>query len=323
MKSSLLLAEALRTAWAIEPKAGQMMIDVLTRHARGEIAPEHALEAAKAARDERATRRQPAIKGRGIMVLPLCGVIVPKANLITEYSGGTSCQLFSAALRDALADEAVAQILIDIDSPGGSVAGVQELASEIMQARTQKPVLGIANYQAASAAYWLGACCNELYVSPSGEVGSIGVWTAHQDVSQAMENEGVKTTLISAGKYKTEGNPFSPLDNEAKDFIQDSVNSYYRSFVAAVARGRGVSVDKARNGMGQGRMLTAEAAKAEGMVDGITTIGALVGDMQARPRSSKGLRAVGANAGAFGFDRTAAERRAAARRREIDLLELL
>jgi capsid assembly protease len=322
MKRELLIAEVGRTTWAIEPNYGERVLGVLSRWARGERASDADLQDARATRDGRAARVARSASGKGIAVLPLYGTIAPRSNLIMDYSGGTSCQVFSSLLREALSDDSVAQIIVDIDSPGGSVAGVQELASEIMQARTQKPIIGIANHLAASAAYWLGSCCSELYASPSAEVGSIGVFTAHEDISKALEDQGVNVTLIAAGRYKTEQSPYGPLDPEAKAYVQSNVDSYYRAFTTAVARGRGVSVDKVRTGMGQGRCLMADDAKAQGMVDGVLDFNSLVRDMQARPRNVKGMRPTGPSAGAFQDDKAAAARAAAARRRHLQLLSL-
>lgn len=324
MKRDLLIAEVGRTTWAIEPKYGERVLGVLSRWARGEPASESDLQEARAARDSRTARTSRNPSPRGIAVLPLYGMIAPRANLVMDYSGGTSCQVFSGMLADALADDAVGQIIIDIDSPGGSVAGVPELASELMQARTQKPVIGIANHLSASAAYWLGACCSELYASPSAEIGSIGVWTAHQDLSQAYADAGVKTTLISAGKFKTEGNEFGPLDPEAKSFIQSNVDGYFRQFTTAVARGRGVPLDAVRKGMGQGRCLPADQALSEKMVDGILDFNSLVRDMQARPRNARATARASAPAGRIGADSAATRvaRDAARRRRELELLSL-
>ena len=155
-----------------------------------------------------------------------------------------------------------------------------ELAAEIMQARNVKPVVAIANSLAASAAYWVGCAASEFFVTPGGEVGSIGVWQAHEDWSKAMEDAGVKVTLISAGKYKVEGNPYAPLDQDAQDFMQSRTQDYYQSFVKAVAKGRNVSIDSVRNGMGQGRVLGSDAALQEKMVDGVMTFDEVVKRMQ-------------------------------------------
>jgi signal peptide peptidase SppA len=162
------------------------------------------------------------------------------------------------------------------------VYGVAELASEIVKARAQKPVVAVANSLAASAAYWIGCAASEFYVTPGGEVGSIGVWQAHFDYSKALEEEGVKTTLVSAGKFKVEGNPYVPLDPQAQAFMQSRVDDYYNAFIQAVAVGRGVSVDDVRNGMGEGRVLGADAALAQRMVDGIASFDDVLARMQAK-----------------------------------------
>ncbi|NBW52184.1 MAG: signal peptide peptidase SppA, partial [Betaproteobacteria bacterium] len=188
-------------------------------------------------------------------------------------------------IRQAAYDDSVSALVIHIDSPGGSVYGVAELADEIVSARAKKPVVAIANSLAASAAYWIGCSASEFYVTPGGEVGSIGVWQAHQDYSKAMDEAGVKTTLISAGKFKVEGNPYAPLDEEAQGFMQSRVDDYYAAFTKAVAKGRGVPISQVRDGMGQGRVLGADAALASSMVDGIATFDDVVKKMRRDART--------------------------------------
>lgn len=117
-------------------------------------------------------------------------------------------------------------------------------------------------------------------------MGSIGVWQAHFDYSKALEEDGVKPTLISAGKFKVEGNPYAALDPEAQAFMQSRVDDYYNAFIQAVASGRGVAVSAVREGMGQGRVLGADAALAAGMVDGIACFDEVLSRMQASARKS-------------------------------------
>lgn len=218
-----------------------------------------------------------------IAVIPLSGVIAQHPDWFSD----TSVDEFSADLASALNDPGIGAILVSIDSPGGSVYGVQELASMMLAARDQKLIVALANSLAASAAYWIGCSASELYVTPSGEVGSIGVWQAHMDVSVALEQAGINTTLISAGKYKTEGNPYQPLDDDAAAFMQSRVDDYYDAFVAAVASARGVDPDDVRNGMGQGRVLGAQAAKRANMVDGIATMPQVIQSMQKNMAAAK------------------------------------
>jgi ClpP class serine protease len=167
----------------------------------------------------------------------------------------------------------------------------------------------VANSVAASAAYWIGSAAGEFYATPSADLGSIGVYQAHQDFSAALEKEGVRTTLIVAGRYKVEGNPYGPLDRDARAFMQGRVDEHYTRFVRAVARNRSVPVDLVRNGMGQGRLLGAQVALKERMVDGIATIDKVVrSGRQGRERRAQRQRGLPARSGSEGA--VAARRRA-------------
>jgi capsid assembly protease len=259
------LAEVLSTPWALQPERMQAYAAVLAGRYFGGKAPE-AAEIQAAAR--------PANRHGSIAVVQVYGAITQRSTMMSMCDGGTSTQAISQALRQANADETVSAILLDIDSPGGSVYGIAELAAEIRG--SAKPVTAVSNSLAASAAYWLGTAASEFFVTPGGEVGSIGVWMAHEDWSKALEATGVSTTLISAGKYKVEGNPYGALDADAQAFMQSRVDDYYGAFTRDVAKGRKVSVDEVRGGMGQGRVLGASQAKEAGMVDGVMTFDQVV-----------------------------------------------
>ncbi len=256
------------TPWAIRPWVLAVITELVAYRAAGG-------RLSRAEIEERIGARAPTtgrVRSGPVAVIPLHGVIVHRADLFTDISGASSIERFRARLNEALADQAVASILIDIDSPGGTVDGVIEMAEEIRAARGgEKPIRAIANTEAASAAYWLGAQADELIVSPSGEVGSIGVWSAHVDRSKFDEIVGVKTTLISSGKYKVEGNPFEPLGEEARDAMQADVDRYYQHFIADVAKGRGVSKAKVEKDFGEGRMVGPAQALAAGMVDRVAS----------------------------------------------------
>jgi ClpP class serine protease len=109
-------------------------------------------------------------------------------------------------------------------------------------------------------------------VTASGSVGSIGVLGVHDDLSGAMEKAGIKKTIISAGKFKADGNPFAPLGDDVRGRIQASVDAAYDSFVRDVARNRNVSLATVREGFGQGDMVDAAQAVAEGMADRVGTL---------------------------------------------------
>jgi HK97 family phage prohead protease len=255
------------TPWAMHPEALGTILAILSERASGyRPTPEEIQERIGARR-----RSVEELMGGPVAVLPLYGAIVPRADLFTEISGGTSIESFQADFRDALSSKDVQAIMLDIDSPGGQSDLVPELATEIRAARSTKPVFAVANTWAASAAYWIGSAATELIVTPSGQVGSIGVYSAHDDISAAQEKLGVKTTIVSAGKYKVEKNPFEPLSEEAKADMQAGVDETYAMFLKAVAKGRDTDVSNVRENFGQGRMVRPGEALKRGMVDGIAT----------------------------------------------------
>lgn len=246
----------------------------------------HALAAAAAngsfgSRAPRATQQR---TGR-VCVIPVHGVLTQRPSLFSMLGLGTSTRTISMQVQLALVDDSISAIVLDIDSSGGESYGVTELASELLAARRAKPIAAIANSMAASAAYWLAASCTEVYVTPGGEVGGIGAYTVHEDASKALERAGVNLTLISAGKYKTEGHPYGPLEADTQGFMQKRVDECAAMFVNDVARGRNVSATVVRDTFGQGRVLGAKQAKTAKMVDGICTLDQLVSDL-ARGKSS-------------------------------------
>jgi len=277
------------TPWAITPEKMHELLNVLAfRAAGGELSAE---EIRARLGDESAP---PALRrGTGVAVLPIRGVIAHRMGTMEESSGGTSTERIGAMLRQVMADESVGTVLLDVDSPGGTVPGVQELAAQIFAARETgtKRIVALANALMCSAAYWIASQADEIVSTPSGQVGSIGVYTVHEDLSQMLENEGVKVTLISAGKYKVAGNPFEPLSDEEKAVIQARVDDRYDAFVKDVARGRGVSVSAVKSGYGEGRALPAKEAKAAGLIDRIATMDETISRLVGR-KSTSGMRAL-------------------------------
>ncbi len=260
--------------WAILPAKLAIIRDLLAIRAAGDkLSTDEVRERINAATPRNMSNAQ------GIAVLPLVGTIVPRANLITESSGAVSMQRFASVFRAALGDPDIVSIVIDIDSPGGQVSGVAEMANEIFEARGMKPITAVANHLAASAAYWIASAADKVVVTPSGEVGSIGVFAMHQDISTYLEKEGVSINLISAGKYKVEGNPYEPLTEEAKQAIQGRVNEYYNMFIGDVARNRGVSVENVVDGFGEGRVVGAKTAVSLGMADRVATFDDVISDL--------------------------------------------
>ena len=170
------------TPWAIHPQKLAEIHEFIQLKIRGGDVSEESLE--KMARSPRAGY---AVHGT-VAILPLRGVIVHRGASLLASSGMTSVEAFRNAFQEALGDGQVESILIDVDSPGGAVDGIPELADEIRTARGDKPIVAAANVFAASGAYWLASQADELVVSPSGEVGHIGVRMMH--INQGSDAPG-------------------------------------------------------------------------------------------------------------------------------------
>lgn len=284
MRDAHILAAVFDAPWAITESKLHAIQSVVQRHAAGiRLSAEQITALVDAvARPDAAAPRTGAIA-----VLHVMGVIAQRMNLMSAFSGGTSTEQMGAEFSSLVADPEISAIVLNIDSPGGAVFGVPELADRIFKARGTKPVIAVSNAEMGSAAYWLGSQADEVVATPSSLTGSIGVYVTHVDESEALANEGLKVEYISAGKYKVEGAPTEPLTDEARAYKQHIVDQFYGQFVSAVARGRGVTVSAVRNGYGQGRMLTARDALAAGMVDRIATLDEVIGDLQRGKRPAR------------------------------------
>lgn len=224
-----------------------------------------------------------------VAIIPVTGVITQKSDFYSWWFGGTSVERLTAAFRQYLNDPAISAIVFDTDSGGGEVYGVPEFFEEVFAARGQKKLISVSNPFMASAAYWIGCACEEVYLLPSGQAGSVGVYTTHEDMSQMLEQMGIDVTFVQYGEHKTEGNPYEPLSDDARAELQANVNFYGQLFDRAVAKGRNVSTADVSARFGQGRVLRAPDAKKVGMVDKVGTLD----DVLARlaPKRGRGLSA--------------------------------
>jgi signal peptide peptidase SppA len=196
--------------------------------------------------------------------------------------GGISYEEIRGAVHAVLADDTIGHLVLDIDSPGGTVAGLPETAALIREARKVKPITAHINTMAASAAYYLASQASDVIITPSGEAGSIGVWTMHQNISKMLEDSGIDITLIFAGSHKIDGHPFGPLTEDVHESMQADVDAFMQMFIDDVAHGRGVSASVVRKTFGDGKLLLAKEALAVGMVDSIQSFAGAAGNSKAR-----------------------------------------
>lgn len=268
-KYSRYIARVTRHPWALLPEKLAVISALLSERAAGHKPSDEEIVARLG--DEADTPAPKARQDGAVFVLPIHGTIAYRADAFEASSGGASAEVIGKQLARAVADDSVASILLDFDTPGGSVDGVPELAAQIAKATAVKPVVAHVNALAASAGYWLASQASEIVITPSGMAGSIGVFLLLLDESKALEQEGITVNAISAGEFKLEGAPWEPLSDESRAHFQGQVNAVYRDFLSAVAKGRGVTVADVKAQYGQGRVFDAKDALARGMVDRIAT----------------------------------------------------
>lgn len=205
----------------------------------------------------------------GVAVIPIQGTLVQKLGTLRPYSGMTGYDGIRQSFLTALYDPEVSAICLDIDSPGGEVAGCFDLVDEIYGARGQKPIHSILSESAYSAAYALASAADRITVPRTGGVGSIGVIVMHVDWSQRIKADGFQVTIITYGDRKAETNPYTPLSEQAAKAIQDEVNSVGQLFVSTVARNRGITEKVIRDT--QAACFMAADGVALGLADEIIT----------------------------------------------------
>lgn len=272
------------TPWAIEEGALAQIVELLQLRRNGYEFTEQEIQARinlSKAEPSEGEEDGPQVLD-GVAVLPLFGVLAPRLSMMQEISGGTSTQIFGQWFEQALKDPNIKAIVLNVDSPGGSAYGNEEIAQIIRAARGQKPIKAVATNMMASAAYYIGSAADELIASPSAEVGSIGTYMIHGEGSRAAANEGYTYTVVKAGENKAVGNNVEPLTSSARAVLQERIDNLNTQFVAAVATNRNVSPETVNKNFGQGKVMLAPAAKAAGLVDRVGTLNQVVGELRAK-----------------------------------------
>lgn len=273
------------TEWAILPAKLEQISELLELRSQGVTFSPDQIKERVGMFDTPTNRTQ----GQ-IAVLNLFGTISQRMNAMSQYSGGTSTEMFASAFQDAVNDPNVSAIVINIDSPGGSVPGVPELANMIYQARDKKRIVSVVNPMMASAALWIGTAAGEVVAIPSAsDVGSIGVLTIHTDQTKADAEAGLTRTVIKSNEFKAEGNPYEPLSDSAKTFITQRIMKIHEEFVSAVAKFRGVTSAKVEADFGNGRTLRAKEALQVGLIDRIATLEEVLAELGASAGSQTGF----------------------------------
>lgn len=279
-------------AWAIEPNAGSMLLAAIQRtdlaaHVASAESPKLV-----AARDDFQSVK--VAGGQQIAIIPLAGTLMKSVG---SMSAGTSTVMTRRMLRKAVADPEVSAILIQVDSPGGTVSGTADLAADVQAAAKQKPVWAFIEDMGASAAYWIASQADKVFANnPTALVGSIGTLAVVYDYSAAAEKEGIKALVFGTGPLKGAGAPGAPVTDEQQAYFRNLVEDSQTSFDAAVRRARGLTEKQLADARTGGVFGAAEAVNRK-LIDGVQSFDKTLSDLAAEARranrSSSTTRASG------------------------------
>jgi signal peptide peptidase SppA len=260
-------------------------------------------EARKATRPRLSEELGTAIEGTGgtlfvqgtVGVLVIDGPLFRHANLFTEYSGGTTYDALHRGLDAAVAHRQVAKILLLMRSPGGEAAGVNELAKHIRDVdENHKPVYAFADNMCASAAYWLASQARHITAEETAEIGSIGVRCGIVDYSAADEMMGIREIEVISSQSPAKRS--NPVTDDVVGRLQVRIDDLADIFIAAVAEGRGVDVDKVLEDFGQGGVMIASKALAAGLIDEIGNFTGTLTAIAAAPQNGRAVARAGGKA---------------------------
>lgn len=282
--------------WAITPMALEIMVEMAARNA--DLTPEVIAKAMHGTIWERYLDAQgnisdfwaleavnyPLLEGTrrvsladNVAILPVVGPIFPRANLMT-MSGGASVQSLAYDFKTALESNAVDSIILNIDSPGGQLTGIQEFADMIFAANEKKPVISYIYGMGASAAYCLAAAGSEIVISKSGDAGSIGIVAIYSSNKRERDKKGIDEFEIVSSQSPNK-RP-DPGTEQGRAQIQATVDAAAEVFIGSIAKYRGVTAEDVLSKYGQGGMFLGEQAITNGLADRIGSLEMLISEQQ-------------------------------------------
>lgn len=200
-------------------------------------------------------------------VVPVKGMISKGLTELESLCGACDVHDIEEMLEECEKDDSIKTIILDVDSPGGTSVGVLELSNRIKNC--SKEVISFTSSECCSAAYWLASQAGAgFYATPSSCVGSIGVYIAYPDCSEAYKMEGVKMDVIRSGLFKGAGIPGTSLDANQRQMLQDEVDEIHAEFKQSVKSVRSFVEDSSMEGQTFSGKKAAEAGLVTGLVNG-------------------------------------------------------
>lgn len=253
--------------WCILPAVYDGLVSKFHMDLRAHMTSTNAIYQGKAPWEDESAYRKPTLEN-GVAVIPLEGIMLKRLQAIDKWwFGATDVEEVERWLADAIANPAVKAIVLDVNSPGGSIVGVPELAESVARARATKPIITHTSMIAASAAYYVSAGADAIYCSLSAVVGSIGVYTSFLNWTKFFESMGVSVELFKSGVLKAAGLPGTDLNDAQRADFQEGVDNAFKLFKNFVTQYRDVPDEAMIGGSYFGH-----ETEGTGLVDSITSL---------------------------------------------------
>jgi len=259
---SSVITQLQKEVWAMEPRAMAAFIAKIFEVNTDSLDKLAAIEITKS--------KPTAVIKNGVATINIHGLLMKNPPSWLAFFGieTTDYNRLREQIAEAVDNKEVDSIVLHVDSPGGTVAGVSESAEAIAVANKTKTVSAYIEDLGASGAYYLASQAGTISANPNAEVGSIGVYTVYGDYSKMAEDEGVKIHVIRSGEHKGMGVIGAPITDEQIEAVQEVVNAMAGNFISAVSAGRKMQPDNVKK-IATGRVWIAKDAKKIGLIDSV------------------------------------------------------
>jgi protease-4 len=204
--------------------------------------------------------------GESVAIIKVHGKISMTSDSGILQESVITPQKFIELLNQANRDKSVKAILLDINSPGGSVVASDEIARAIKE--SEKPVVAWLSEIAASGGYYIASASDFIIADRASVVGSIGVISIFPEYSKLLEKIGVNFTIVKGGEFKDFSTGYRPMTEEEKEMLEGIVLEIYDQFLEEVANNRNLTVEYVSS-IAEGKIYTGKKAKELNLIDEI------------------------------------------------------
>ena len=221
-----------------------------------------------------------------VAVININGVLVNNDDPYNRFFGEVGYPEIQGALAEAISQPGVKSILLNMNTPGGAVSGISDMADTLKAVAQHFPMHAHASSSACSGGYWLSCAADSISASSLAEVGSIGVIAVMRSYYQYYKDMGIENVVLRQGEFKALGNPYEPITEAAKKATLDQMGVVYDTFLNLVSESRNIPVQKLKDTAAEGRVFFGQDAIKVGLIDKISSFDQVLAEMLQANQSS-------------------------------------